>query len=82
MSDLYITHLSTFPHLFEGAQDLLEQLKNKYRLHIITNGFDKTQHIKLEHSNLIQYFNQIITSEKTGFKKPNPKIFEHALDLA
>ena len=44
--------------------------------------FDKTQHIKLEHSNLKPYFNQIITSEKTGMKKPNPLIFSHALDLA
>ena len=28
------------------------------------------------------YFNQIITSEKTGVKKPNPAIFIHALKLA
>tara|TARA_Y100000385_G_C12850367_1_gene532784 strand:+ start:28 stop:720 length:693 start_codon:yes stop_codon:yes gene_type:complete len=68
--------------LFSFTFKVLDYLKDKYRLHIITNGFDKTQHIKLEHSNLIQYFNQIITSEKTGFKKPNPKIFEYALDLA
>ena len=68
--------------LFPYAIEVLDYLKEKYSLHIITNGFDKTQHIKLEYSNLKQYFNQIITSEKTGFKKPNPKIFEHALDLA
>ena len=68
--------------LFPYAIEVLDYLKEKYSLHIITNGFDKTQHIKLEHSNLKQYFNQVITSEKTGFKKPNPKIFEHALELA
>jgi putative hydrolase of the HAD superfamily len=67
-----------FPFTFAA----LDYLKEKYILHIITNGFDKTQHIKLKNSNLMQYFNQIITSEKTGFKKPNPKIFEHALELA
>ena len=67
-----------FPYSFE----VLNYLKKKYHLHIITNGFDKTQHIKLEHSNLISYFNHIITSEKTGFKKPNPLIFSHALELA
>ena len=67
-----------FPYVFE----VLDYLKERYILHIITNGFDKTQHIKLEHSNLTLYFNQIITSEKTGMKKPNPKIFDHALDLA
>ncbi|MBU47002.1 MAG: noncanonical pyrimidine nucleotidase, YjjG family [Flavobacteriales bacterium] len=68
--------------LFPYAIEVLDYLKQKYTLHIITNGFDKTQHIKLKHSNLTPYFNQIITSEKTGFKKPNPKIFGHALDLA
>ena len=68
--------------LFAYTVEVLDYLKEKYTLHIITNGFDKTQHIKLKYSNLKQYFNQIITSEKTGFKKPNPKIFEHALDLA
>jgi putative hydrolase of the HAD superfamily len=68
--------------LFSYTFEVLDYLKEKYKLHIITNGFDRTQHIKLEHSNLKQYFNQIITSEKTGFKKPNPKIFEHALEFA
>ncbi len=68
--------------LFPYAIEVLDYLKEKYSLHIITNGFDKTQHIKLEYSNLKQYFNQIITSEKTGFKKPNPKIFAHAIELA
>tara|TARA_B110000003_G_C16619798_1_gene522694 strand:+ start:180 stop:872 length:693 start_codon:yes stop_codon:yes gene_type:complete len=65
--------------LFPFTIELLDYLKNKYILHIITNGFEKTQYIKLEHSNLMPYFNQIITSEKVGFKKPNPKIFELAL---
>ena len=67
-----------YPFTFE----VLDYLKVKYELHIITNGFDKTQHIKLEYSDLMPYFNQIITSEKTGVKKPDPLIFLHALDLA
>jgi putative hydrolase of the HAD superfamily len=68
--------------LYPHAIEVLDYLKERYELHIITNGFDKTQHIKLEHSNLKPYFNQIITSEKTGVKKPNPLIFSHALTLA
>ncbi len=68
--------------LYPYAIEVLDYLKDRYKLHIITNGFDKTQHIKLEHSNLKPYFNQIITSEKTGVKKPNPLIFSHALTLA
>ena len=67
-----------FPYTFE----ILDYLQDKYMLHIITNGFDRTQHIKLDHSNLSPYFTQIITSGKSGFKKPNPDIFQYALDLA
>ena len=68
--------------LYPFAIEVLDYLRERYELHIITNGFDKTQHIKLEHSNLKPYFNQIITSEKTGVKKPNPLIFSNALTLA
>ncbi len=65
--------------LYPYTIEVLDYLQSKYQLHIITNGFHKTQHIKLEHSNLTPYFHQIITSEKVGVKKPNPKIFEFSL---
>ncbi len=64
-----------FPYVLEA----LNYLKNKYYLHIITNGFEKTQLIKLKYSALMPFFLNIITSEKIGFKKPSPKIFEYAL---
>ena len=35
ISEQYITYLSTFPHLFEGAIELLEALKSRFKLHII-----------------------------------------------
>ena len=67
-----------FPHTIE----VLEYLSEKYSLHIITNGFEKVQHIKLKYSNLEKYFDKIITSEQVGVKKPNPKIFNFALSQA
>ena len=82
MGEKYIEVCPRKNKLFPYAFEVLDYLKQKYTLHIITNGFDKTQHIKLEHSNLSPYFNQIITSETTGMKKPNPLIFSYALDLA
>lgn len=82
MSDLYITHLSTFPHLFDGTHDLLKQLKDKYRLHIITNGFEEVQHFKIANSGLKNYFYHVFTAEKIGFKKPHPQIFITALEIA
>jgi putative hydrolase of the HAD superfamily len=40
------------------------------------------QHVKLKQANLTKYFDAIITSEKVGVMKPNPKIFEFALETA
>ena len=70
------TNLSPFSH------EVLSYLKNKYTLHIITNGFEEVQHIKLAVADLEQYFDVVVTSEKVGVKKPNAKIFEFALEQA
>lgn len=82
ISSLYISHLSSFPYLFDGTHDLLKMLKNKYKLHIITNGFEEVQHFKIVNSGLNTYFQNVFTAEKIGFKKPNPKIFNVALKIA
>lgn len=82
LSEDYITNLSTFNHLFESTVEILDYLKPNYRLHIITNGFKEVQHGKLSKSNIDQYFETVTNSEMVGVKKPNPLIFNHALNLA
>lgn len=82
LSDEYITFLSTFNHLFDGTLEILEYLKPKYKLHIITNGFKEVQHGKLKKSGIAPYFETVTNSEMVGVKKPNRKIFDHALALA
>lgn len=78
----YIEYLATFNHLFEGTIDLLNYLHPKYELHIITNGFEEVQHKKMTLSNITHYFKTITNSEMAGVKKPNPLIFNHALQVA
>lgn len=78
----YITHLSDNNHLFDGTFEILDYLQSKYNLHIITNGFHEVQHNKLRNSNIENYFKTVTNSEMVGVKKPNPKIFNHALALA
>lgn len=82
LSAEYIAHLSTYNNLLPYANEILDYLKPKYRLHIITNGFEEVQTRKLVNSNIIGYFDQIINSEMAGVKKPNPVIFELALQKA
>ena len=82
LSDDYIEHLSSFNHLFDNTLEILDYLNKNYSLHIITNGFDEVQHKKMAKSNILHYFNTVTNSEMVGVKKPNPKIFNYALDLA
>ncbi|WP_040278761.1 YjjG family noncanonical pyrimidine nucleotidase [Psychroserpens damuponensis] len=78
----YITYLSTFNHLFDGTIDLLNYLHNNYELHIITNGFEEAQQRKMDNANISKYFKTITNSETAGVKKPNPIIFNHALQAS
>jgi putative hydrolase of the HAD superfamily len=78
----YITFLPDNNQLFKGAVEVLEYLKPKYHLHIITNGFAEVQDKKITNSGLKKYFNTITNSEMAGVKKPHPSIFNHALILA
>lgn len=82
LSEQYIHYLPKYNHLFDGAIPILDYLKEKYNLHIITNGFAEIQENKLNNSYITSYFKTITNSEMAGFKKPNRMIFEYALDLA
>ncbi len=82
ISEKYINQLSLQTHLFPGTFELLQHLQLNYKLHIITNGFDEVQYKKIERSGLNQYFTTITTSEDINLKKPNPKVFLHALEKA
>ncbi len=79
LSVLYIENLPTFNHLFDGTKEVLDYLACNYTLHIITNGFEEVQLKKLKKSGIYSYFSQVITSESVGVKKPNPLVFEYAL---
>ncbi|MCG2418463.1 YjjG family noncanonical pyrimidine nucleotidase [Aequorivita sp. F47161] len=78
----YIKELPVDNHLFIDTIDVLDYLSKKYTLHIITNGFEEVQHLKLQNSGIKKYFNTVTTSEETGLKKPHPVIFETALNKA
>lgn len=78
----YIANSPNRTALIEGCLELLDYLNAKYELHIITNGFEEVQHKKLLNSQINSYFNEIITSEAAGFKKPKTEIFDYALKKA
>lgn len=64
--------------LFDDATKLLEELKGKYKLAIVTNGNSANQRRKIEKTGLGKYFQEIIVSSEVGCAKPNRQIFEIA----
>jgi putative hydrolase of the HAD superfamily len=82
MSGYFLEVLPTKQNLFPYTHEILQHLKEKeYKLHLITNGFEKTQWRKLDNSKLGQYFEEVITSETSNSVKPNKEIFEYALNV-
>jgi putative hydrolase of the HAD superfamily len=83
LSEFFLQLLPTRTILFPDTINVLEYLKDKgYKMHLITNGFEKTQHSKLKSSSLEGYFGEVITSESSNSLKPQKEIFEYALNKA
>src|ERR1044071_949433 len=79
LSVRFLDLLPTRTILFPYTKDILQYLTDKgYVLHLITNGFEKTQHNKLMYAGLKSFFKEVITSEGSGSLKPNKEIFEFA----
>lgn len=70
------------PFVYEETYEVLDQLKEKYTLLLITNGSPSLQNIKLEITpEIAPYFGHILISGAFGKGKPDPSIFEHALEI-
>ncbi|MBT3208853.1 MAG: noncanonical pyrimidine nucleotidase, YjjG family [Bacteroidetes bacterium] len=78
----YVSLSPTKTKLFPHSHEVLEYLENKYTLYIITNGFSEVQYEKIKNCRLGGYFSDIFTSEEIGVKKPDAKIFNHAVEIS
>jgi putative hydrolase of the HAD superfamily len=68
--------------VFPDTHETLVELKKRYQLHIITNGFAEAQFVKLKESNLFHFFDIIVCSETVGKTKPHRDIFHYAMSQA
>ncbi len=79
LGDEYVNRSPRKTALFPGAHQTLQFLSGRFGLHIITNGFEEVQMLKMASTGLRPYFTHVITSEMAGCKKPDPGIFDFAL---
>lgn len=82
INDLFLALLPQKKALMENTIELLDYCNKHYRLHIISNGFYDVQIKKMKNSGIHDYFDQIITNEIAGVRKPEKKIFHYAMQAA
>ncbi|HEY4567085.1 HAD-IA family hydrolase [Planococcaceae bacterium Storch 2/2-2] len=71
------------PYVYEDTYELLDALKGKYQLVMLTNGSPSLQNTKLDLTpELVPYFDHIVISGEFGRGKPDASIFEHVMELA
>lgn len=80
MGEDFLAFTNKYFRVLPGAAELVRYLASKYPLTVVSNGFVEVQYYKVEHSGLKDYFQHIVLSEEVGIQKPQPRIFEVALE--
>jgi HAD superfamily hydrolase (TIGR01549 family) len=80
LATTYLDRLSARGDRLPGCRPLLRTLRTRYRLGVVTNGIDRVQRSRLSASGIAPLFETIVTSEGSGFAKPDPRILHVALD--
>ncbi|QAA32580.1 YjjG family noncanonical pyrimidine nucleotidase [Clostridium manihotivorum] len=76
----YMKHLANASFLYDDSIELIESLYKDYRLTIVTNGLKDVQNKRIKKSVIAKYFEDVVISEEVKVAKPDPKIFEIALN--
>ena len=80
LGESYTDYAARLVALVPNTIEILTYLKEKnYKIHLITNGFLEVQSIKMQASNLDKYIDKTFVSEVVGYKKPDHRIFYHAM---
>lgn len=81
LGESYTDYAARLVALVPNTMEVLNYLKDKnYNIHLITNGFLEVQSIKMQSSGLDKMIDHSFVSEVVGFKKPDHRIFFHAMD--
>ena len=80
LAPLYLDAFSSRGDLIAGASAAVSAVSRMgLRLGVVTNGIDRVQRRRLRASDLMDSFHVVVTSERAGITKPDPRIMELAL---
>ena len=76
----FIDKVWSYNVLKEETLEVLEKLKEKYKLALLSNGSSTVQHNKIDHVGIEKHFDVVVVSGDVGIHKPDPKLFEYTLE--
>ena len=79
MNARYLARLAQGCDKIEHADEVVQKLAKQCTLALVTNGVASVQKSRLADSGLLPYFSAVVISEEVGFTKPDPRIFEIAM---
>ncbi|WP_155593953.1 HAD family hydrolase [Lysinibacillus cavernae] len=83
LGERFVAERKLSPFLYEDTFEVLDELKGKYQLVLLTNGAPSLQNLKLEITpEIAPYFDHIIISGDFGKGKPDASIFEFVMEKA
>ena len=74
--DFWLPHMHDYTYLREETDEVLTELKKRYKIGIITNGDSFSQHSKLTRTGVERYADEVIVSGDIEYDKPDRRIFE------
>jgi 2-haloacid dehalogenase len=77
-SVVYLDCLAGRSELIDGARDMLDALRPKYRMAVLTNGLQAVQRPRLARSAIREHISDIVISEEIGCAKPAKEFFDAA----
>ena len=80
LADKFVQERRKLHIVYDDVVPVLDKLKDRYKFGLLTNGAPDLQRRKLKGSGLTDYFDKVIISGEVGFGKPDPRIFELALE--
>lgn len=81
LSNMYVNFLAEASFIYKETEELLSYLYKKYKIVIITNGLTSVQNKRIKESIIKDYFDAVIISDEIKIAKPDPKIFDYALNV-
>jgi 2-haloacid dehalogenase len=79
LSNYYQRCLDAGYELCPNAVEMLQFVKQHFKVYAVTNGAITTQKLRLAGSGIDKYFDGLFISDEIGYSKPQKEFFDHVL---